>query len=48
MVSEPGPHVPHDTLVLVGDGQKARFQPNKGKAFHSEVAERVAVEIPGN
>jgi len=32
MASEPRPHVPHNTLLLVGDGQKALFLRNKGNA----------------
>jgi protein required for attachment to host cells len=32
MVMEPSPHVPHNALVLVGDGQKALFLRNKGTA----------------
>lgn len=34
MVTEPRPHVPHNSLVLVGDGQKALFLRNKGHAYH--------------
>jgi protein required for attachment to host cells len=32
MAMEPRPHVPHDALVLVGDGRKALFLRNKGNA----------------
>jgi protein required for attachment to host cells len=32
MASEPRAYVPHDTLLLVGDGQKALFLRNKGSA----------------
>jgi protein required for attachment to host cells len=32
MATEPRPHVPHNALVLVGDGQKALFLRNKGHA----------------
>jgi protein required for attachment to host cells len=32
MATEPKPHVPHNALVLVGDGQKALFLRNKGHA----------------
>ncbi len=42
MASEPRPHVPHDTLLLVGDGQKALFLRNKGHAQRVElVVERI-------
>ena len=34
MATEPTPHIPHGTLVLVGDGQKALFLRNKGHAQH--------------
>lgn len=34
MATEPIPPVPHDALVLVGDGQKALFLRNKGHAKH--------------
>ena len=34
MVTEPRPRVPHNTLVLVGDGQKALFLRNKGHALN--------------
>jgi len=34
MATEPSPHVPHDALVIVGDGQKALFLRNKGHAQH--------------
>ena len=30
---EPRPYVPHNTLVLVGDGQKALFLRNRGSAL---------------
>jgi protein required for attachment to host cells len=32
MVTQPAAHVPHNALVLVGDGQKALFLRNKGTA----------------
>ena len=32
MATEPAPHVPHNALILVGDGQKALFLRNKGSA----------------
>jgi protein required for attachment to host cells len=42
MASEPRPHVPHNTLLLVGDGQKALFLRNKGHAQRVElVVERI-------
>lgn len=34
MATEPTPQIPHDALVLVGDGQKALFLRNKGHARH--------------
>jgi protein required for attachment to host cells len=34
MATESTPHVPHNALVLVGDGQKALFLRNKGHARH--------------
>jgi protein required for attachment to host cells len=30
MATEPRAHVPHNALILVGDGQKALFLRNKG------------------
>src|SRR5205085_10814479 len=33
MIRESSPRVPHDSLVLVGDGQKALFLRNKGNAL---------------
>jgi protein required for attachment to host cells len=42
MASEPRPYVPHDTLLLVGDGQKALFLRNRGSAQRVElVVERI-------
>jgi len=32
MATESAPYIPHDTLLLVGDGQKALFLRNKGHA----------------
>jgi protein required for attachment to host cells len=32
MATEPATHVPHNALVLVGDGRKALFMRNKGSA----------------
>lgn len=40
MATEPAPHVPHNALILVGDGQKALFLRNKGTAH----AVRLVVE----
>src|SRR5258708_7968114 len=34
MTREPRPLVPHDSLILVGDGQKALFLRNRGKPRH--------------
>jgi protein required for attachment to host cells len=42
MTREPRPHVPHNSLVLVGDGQKALFLRNKGNAQRVDlVVERI-------
>ena len=42
MTREPGPHVPHNSLVLVGDGQKALFLRNRGNALRVDlVVERI-------
>ncbi len=42
MTTESKPLVSHDTLVLVGDGQKALFLRNKGNAQHVDlVVERI-------
>ena len=42
MTTESRPHVPHDSLVLVGDGQKALFLRNRGNALHVDlVVERI-------
>jgi protein required for attachment to host cells len=42
MTTEPRPHVPHNSLVLVGDGQKALFLRNKGNAQRVDlVVERI-------
>jgi len=42
MTTEPKAHVPHNTLVLVGDGQKALFLRNKGNAQRVDlVVERI-------
>jgi protein required for attachment to host cells len=37
MVMEPRPHIPHDTLILVGDGKKALFLRNKGHALRIQL-----------
>ena len=37
MATEPATHVPHNALVLVGDGQKALFLRNKGHAQHVQL-----------
>jgi protein required for attachment to host cells len=44
MVTEPRPHVPHNTLVLVGDGQKALFLRNKGHALHVQLVVEQVLE----
>jgi protein required for attachment to host cells len=42
MSTEPRPLVSHDSLVLVGDGQKAIFSRNRGNAQHVDlVVERI-------
>ena len=42
MTTEPKAYVPHNTLVLVGDGQKALFLRNKGNAQRVDlVVERI-------
>jgi protein required for attachment to host cells len=42
MAAEPRPRVPHNALLLVGDGQKALFLRNKGNARHVDlVVERI-------
>jgi protein required for attachment to host cells len=42
MTTKPTPHVPHNALVLVGDGQKALFLRNKGNAQRVDlVVERI-------
>jgi protein required for attachment to host cells len=42
MTREPRPHIPHNSLVLVGDGQKALFLRNKGNAQRVDlVVERI-------
>lgn len=42
MAMEPAPHVPHNALILVGDGQKALFLRNKGSAHQVRlVVERI-------
>jgi protein required for attachment to host cells len=42
MAAEPRPRVPHNALLLVGDGQKALFLRNKGNAERVElVVERI-------
>src|SRR5712672_3505463 len=42
MTAEPKPLVPHDTLILVGDGQKALFLRNRGSAQRVDlVVERI-------
>jgi protein required for attachment to host cells len=42
MIKESRPRVPHDSLVLVGDGQKALFLRNKGSALRVHlVVERI-------
>ncbi len=42
MTREPGPHVPHNSLVLIGDGQKALFLRNRGNALRVDlVVERI-------
>jgi protein required for attachment to host cells len=42
MASEPRPRVPHNALLLVGDGQKALFLRNKGNARRVDlVIERI-------
>jgi protein required for attachment to host cells len=42
MTTEPRPHVLHNSLVLVGDGQKALFLRNKGNAQRVDlVVERI-------
>ena len=42
MTREPGPHVPHNSLVLVSDGQKALFLRNRGNALRVDlVVERI-------
>src|SRR6267142_4654001 len=42
MTREPRPHVPHNSLVLVGDGQKALFLRNRGNALDVDlVVERI-------
>jgi protein required for attachment to host cells len=42
MATEPATFVPHNALVLVGDGQKALFLRNKGTAHRVElVVERI-------
>jgi protein required for attachment to host cells len=42
MTAEPKPLVPHDSLILVGDGQKALFLRNRGSAQHVDlVVERI-------
>ena len=38
MIRESRPRVPHDSLVLVGDGQKALFLRNKGNALRVRLA----------
>ena len=44
MVTELRPHVPHNTLVLVGDGQKALFLRNKGHALHVQLVVEQVLE----
>ena len=42
MAAEPRPRVPHNALLLVGDGQKALFLRNKGNANRVDlVVERI-------
>jgi protein required for attachment to host cells len=42
MTAEPRPFVPHNSLILVGDGQKALFLRNRGSAQHVDlVVERI-------
>ena len=42
MAAEPRPRVPHNALLLVGDGQKALFLRNKGNAGRVDlVVERI-------
>jgi protein required for attachment to host cells len=42
MAAEPRPRVPHNALLLVGDGQKALFLRNKGNARRVDlVVERI-------
>src|SRR5438132_9369840 len=42
MIKESRPRVPHDSLVLVGDGQKALFLRNRGNALRVHlVVERI-------
>jgi protein required for attachment to host cells len=42
MTTEPKPRVPYNSLVLVGDGQKALFLRNRGNAQHIDlIVERV-------
>src|SRR5258708_12320181 len=42
MAAEPRPRVPHNALLLVGDGQKALFLRNKGNAKRVDlVVERI-------
>ena len=38
MIRESRPRVPHESLVLVGDGQKALFLRNKGNALRVRLA----------
>jgi protein required for attachment to host cells len=42
MTTEPGPRIPHNSLILVGDGQKALFLRNRGNALRVDlVVERI-------
>jgi protein required for attachment to host cells len=42
MTAEVRPSVPHNSLILIGDGQKALFLRNRGNAQHVElVVERI-------
>ena len=44
MATEPRPHVPHNTLLLVGDGQKALFLRNKGNALRLDLVVEQVLE----
>jgi len=44
MATEPITYVPHNALVLVGDGQKALFLRNKGHAQHVQLVVEQVLE----